>query len=258
MNEHNTFITLTYDNEHLPPGGTLIKKHFQDFMKRFREQVLPTIVPEFLCIRPKIRFFHCGEYGKKYSRPHYHALIFGYEFPDLELYSTNFQGDPLYTSELLDTIWGKGQCKIGALTYESAAYVARYCTKKITGPKAWLVYGTVDFDTGELTSKLPEYATMSRNPGIGKPWLDRFMTDVYPSDEIIMQHKVKRPPAYYDKLYEVENPESFEDLKAKRKLAFKKGKADNTPDRLAVKEYIKLKQTKQLTRSYEHAATNGI
>ena len=72
MQDNNSFITLTYDDQNLPRHGSLDKTHFQKFMKRMREHLSPL----------KIRFYHCGEYGEKYTRPHYHSLIFGYDFPD--------------------------------------------------------------------------------------------------------------------------------------------------------------------------------
>ena len=80
----------------------------------------------------RIRFFHCGEYGESTSRPHYHAIIFGYDFPDKKKWRTTDRGDILYRSPLLETLWDKGSSEIGSVTFESAAYVARYSLKKIT------------------------------------------------------------------------------------------------------------------------------
>jgi hypothetical protein len=95
----------------LPEDGSLDVSHFQIFMKRLRHRVKPL----------KIRFFHCGEYGDKTRRPHYHALIFGYKV----LFKKQKSGD-LFTSDMLAKCWGKGHCLVGDLTFESAAYVARY------------------------------------------------------------------------------------------------------------------------------------
>lgn len=115
----NSFITLTYRPEDLPQGGSLNVEHYQLFMKKLRARNTGH----------KIRFFHCGEYGEKLSRPHYHAILFNYDFPDKKVFSEK-NGNTIYTSELLEDIWGKGFCTIGDVTFQSAAYVARYVMKK--------------------------------------------------------------------------------------------------------------------------------
>lgn len=74
--QDNCFITLTYDDAHLDPLGSLNKDDFVKFMKRLRFQY-----------GPKIRFFHCGEYGTLLNRPHHHACIFNFDFYDKELLS---------------------------------------------------------------------------------------------------------------------------------------------------------------------------
>lgn len=124
LHDENCFITLTYDPEHLPiyfrddgPAlGTLCKEDFQNFMKRLRER-----------IGTKIRFFHCGEYGEQLGRPHYHAIIFGYDFADKTPIEVSDGGHNQFVSEMLTEVWGKGRCTIGAVTFDSAAYVARDC-----------------------------------------------------------------------------------------------------------------------------------
>ena len=71
---NNIFVTLTYNNENLPKHNTLVKEHFQLFMKRLRKHKKATK-------HNKIRYFHCGEYGEKNSlRPHYHAIIYNCKF----------------------------------------------------------------------------------------------------------------------------------------------------------------------------------
>ena len=166
--DDNCFITLTYSDENLPPYGSLVKKDFQDFMKRLRKRF------------SNVRYYHCGEYGSKTKRPHYHAILFNIDFPDKELLTIN-NDQRLYTSEILSKIWGKGICSIGSVTFESAAYVARYIMKKANGDDAELKYCHVD-DDGVWNSIEPEYTTMSRRPGIGKEWFDKFKSDVYPND----------------------------------------------------------------------------
>ena len=121
---NNIFITLTYDNEHLPEHNTLVKKDFQDFMKRLRKKKKAST-------KNPIRFFHCGEYGEQFGRPHYHAILFNTNFRDRE--TLNAKGTKgLTTSETLNKLWGKGHTSIGDVTFESAAYVAGYVQQQPT------------------------------------------------------------------------------------------------------------------------------
>lgn len=228
----NCFITLTYSPLSLPESGSLVKKDFQDFMKRFRKKITPT----------KIKYFHCGEYGDKLQRPHYHACIFGYDFPDRKLYTVRNE-TRLYTSETLQALWPQGFSTIGDVTFESAAYVARYCVKKVTGQQAEEHYTRVDETTGEIHFLEPEYATMSRGgrngKGIGHTWFETYETDVFPSDECIVRGKKTKPPRYYEKIYQHEHPEEYEKLKLKREKKQKEMKKDNTPRRLKDREKVK-------------------
>lgn len=241
LHEQNCFITLTYSPENLPFPPSLDVRHYQLFMKRLRKKY-----------GSNIRFFHCGEYGDQLGRPHYHACLFGFDFPDKVHWKTTKRGDRLYTSESLNKIWGKGYAIIGDVTFESAAYVARYITKKITGDAAADHYERHDPDTGELYSLKPEYTTMSRRPGIAKDWYDKYSSDVYPHDEVIMRGMKMKPPKYYDRQYELTNPKEFEKMKMQRRVAAKSRSEDSTPERLAVREKVKLAKIKQLKRTYEH------
>lgn len=239
--ENNCFITLTYDNENLPKDGSLDKTHFQKFMKRLRKTS-----------NEKIRFFQCGEYGEKNLRPHYHACLFNYDFSDKVLYRV-VNGNRLYTSASLQRLWPFGFNTIGDVTFDSAAYVARYITKKILGKDAWKSYCDVNYKTGEITKELePEYTTMSRRPGIGKPWLEKYKSDVYPLDYVVINGKKVPTPKYYDKLLEVQDPELLEDLKERRLKNALTHSANNTTPRLLTREKIKETLVKNtLKRNYE-------
>jgi len=238
LHEDNCFITLTYNNESLPEDGSLNKKHFQDFMKRLRKKYK----------NKKIRYYHCGEYGDKNFRPHYHAIIFGLEFDDQKLFTVN-NGEKLYTSEKLEKLWPFGFSTIGTVTFESAAYVARYVMKKVNGKNAKNHYERVDSNTGEIYSLVPEYNTMSRRPGIAAGWFDKYKDDVYPSDNIHLREKTFRPPKFYDKMYEHLMPNEMEKIKKQRMINMQKHATDNTADRLAVKEQVKNAQLNKLIRS---------
>lgn len=237
----SAFVTLTYAPENLPHGGTLVKWHFQDFMKRLRSRLSPV----------KIRFFHCGEYGERFDRPHYHAIIYGFGFPDRVFYKTE-NGESYYTSEFLDSVWQHGRCVLGDVTFASAAYVARYVTKKVTGDAAEDHYWRVDETTGEAFRVEPEYCTMSRRPGIGSGAFDKWSSDFYPRDEVVVNGFPSRPPRFYDKLYESRDPDGMAKIKRRRVARAGKHKEDQTRERLEVREKVKRAQLKFLKRGYDN------
>lgn len=247
LHESNCFITLTYSPENLPADGSLKVKHFQDFMKRLRKRYSDR----------KIRFFHCGEYGERGGRPHYHALLFNFDFPDKVYDRKTPQGHPVFVSKALEELWPLGISEIGSVTFESAAYVARYITKKVTGPRAEEHYTTIDRVTGEiLAERSPEYVTMSRRPGIGRDWYEKFKSDVYPSDSLVVDRGDKmvqvNPPKFYNSLFEKEQPEEYAKIKARRQVDAKDHVENQTWDRLKVREEIQLAKMDQLERKYEH------
>jgi hypothetical protein len=236
--EENSFLTLTYNDDNLPIGNTLVPDHHQRFMKRLRKYF-----PQ------KLRFYHCGEYGDLNDRPHYHALIFNLSFPDLVHFKNTANGDKLYTSEILHSIWGKGHCLIGNVTFKSAAYTARYILKKITGNKAEDHYTWICPITGEIHHRIPEYTTMSRRPGIGSEWLKKFNTDVFPDDFIVVNGKKMRTPKYYDLQHEQNKPQEHKKITIKRKQKAIKHACNNTPARLKVRETVQLARLKLLPRN---------
>jgi len=238
--EQNSFITLTYSEEHLPQTGTLIPWHITDFLKRIRKQYASRT----------LRYYMCGEYGEQLNRPHYHICLFGLDFPDKEIFEEK-EGILTFTSEILEKLWGKGFCTIGELNFETAAYTARYIAKKITGEKAHDHYTTTCPVTGQIHHLEPEYNRMSLRPGIGKNWLEEYSNDVYPSDFLIYKGQKIKTPRYYDKLHEIRGGD-IEEIKEKRKVRAKRMSENNTPERLAVREKIKHINYKQLKRRFEN------
>ena len=231
----NHFITVTYSDEHLPPDRSLRPKDITDFIKRVRVE------------RP-FRYFYCGEYGEQFKRPHYHIIAFGLRLDDLKWKKNAQNGSPLYTSAYLTKKWhNKGHIWIGAVERESAGYVARYCLKKVGGELALDHYQAPHLETGEYLSVEPEFARMSRRPGIGSVWYDKYKTDLYTYDhKIIEKGKSTKVPRYYDKLLEKENPDKLQGLKALRK---EKALANEcTAARLREKEEYKLESIKSLKR----------
>jgi len=237
--ERNCFITLTYDDDHLPIDRSLDVRHFQKFMKRLRKR-----------FGKGIRFYHCGEYGEQFGRPHYHALLFNFDFSDREFWKV--QNDQrYYKSQIANDVWGLGNCIIGDVSFESAAYVARYILKKVNGDFAEEHYQWFDSDTGIIFQRKPEYTTMSRRPGIGKGWLDLYESDVYREDFVVMNNKKFRAPRYYDAVFKAYAPHDFEVIKERRVENAKKHLDNNTPSRLAVRETIQMRRLELLKRNIE-------
>jgi len=180
LHEKSCFVTLTYNDENLPLTEqglpTLDKTHFTLFMKRLRKKY-----------GKGIRYFQCGEYGENFFRPHHHALIFGYDFMDKQLFSCR-AGVSLYHSLDLEKLWPYGFSTIGTVTFDSACYVARYIMKKQTGKDAEAHY----------QGREPEYITMSRRPGIGRLFYDKYKDDLYNYDKcVVVNNFILKPPKYY-------------------------------------------------------------
>jgi hypothetical protein len=253
--DHNCFITLTYSDDHLPADRSLDYVHWQKFFKRFRRRVTPRNPhpkgsPERAAFQREhgIRFYMCGEYGERLGRPHYHACIFNYDFPDKRLWKLSETGEKLYRSDLLEELWKYGFSSIGTCTFQSAAYVARYIMKKRTGEDAKDHYHWTD-DSGVRHYKLPEFTEMSRRPGIGSYWFDSFAGDVYPADEVIINGKSCRPPRYYDNRLKARDVGLYEETKARRKANAAKHADNNTPERLAVREKVHNAKLARLRKS---------
>lgn len=232
--DENCFLTLTYDDEHLPKGGSLNVEDIQLFIKRLRRRIEPK----------KLRFFQCGEYGSLNDRPHHHVLLFGYDFPDKEVFFNGLSGY-VYRSPMLESLWPFGFSSIGDVTFESAAYVARYILKKVNGDAADEHY----------KGKRPEFITMSRRPGIASGWFDKYGTDLYPKDFITVQDGLKcRPARFYDRLFESSHgKDEMKKIKDKRKLVAQSPEyqSEMSVSRLKIKEQYKLLTIKQLRRNFE-------
>lgn len=223
--ENNCFLTLTYADEYLPANGSIDPEAPVLFMKRLRKTY-----------GAKIRSFGCAEYGEQLQRPHYHICLFNFDFSDKKpLKEVN--GYKVYVSKNLEKLWPYGHSTVGTLTFESAAYTARYVTKKITGKKSQEHYG----------ARAPEKPVcVSRRPGLGKPWLEKFHADVYSAiDGVILRGKKMKPPKYYDRIFDIANPDVFAKTKLQRKKAVLKCGCllnclcvtqDNEPARLDARE----------------------
>lgn len=168
------FVTLTYDQENVPwvsdNQATLVKADVQKFLKRLRKGLEPA----------KIRYYLCGEYGEHGNRPHYHIILFGLTKDEAE--------------RVVPRYWLYGFVHVGDVSFDSASYVARYCTKLLTGPKKEWYYEK---------NIIPEFSLMSRRPGIGADWLKKFGHEVKMHHNVVMKGRLMAPPRYYrDKVYD--------------------------------------------------------
>lgn len=237
--EQNCFITLTYDDAHLPFDNGLHYRDFQLFFKRLRRD------------NPKktIRFYMAGEYGESLGRPHFHACIFNHSFGGLVPVSKS-STSIIYSSEELSRLWPMGFSSVGELNFQTAAYVARYVMKKRFGSgAARKFYRSVDSDTGEIFERSPEFNKMSLKPGIGAGWFDKFNTDVYPHDHVISNGVPTKPPRYYDKLFKKIDPQKLKIIQERRELRAFEHSADNTKDRLFAKKVVTEARLSQLKRT---------
>lgn len=234
----NCFITLTYDEEHLPEDYSLHYDDFQRFMKRVRKKYTGK----------KIRFYMAGEYGENFGRPHFHACIFNLDFEDKYLWQKTDSGSKIYRSKILEELWPFGYSSIGEVNFQSAAYVARYIMKKVTGDMAEQHYEEVNFTTGEIIQRKPEFNKMSLKPGIGYGWYEKYKDDVYPHDYVIVNGKKCKPPKFYDKKYADDYPYEFDQLQWDREKFAKAQVFDNTPERLLVKEEVLKAKLSRLKR----------
>jgi len=227
----NCFITLTYNDDNLPVNGSLDRSVMQLFMKTLRKSIFPR----------KVRVFYCGEYGDSLLRPHYHAILFNYDFKDKVLWSHR-NGENYYISDELSSLWKYVHSVIGDVTFDSAAYVARYCVKKVNG----------DLANDHYKGRLPEFCQASLKPGIGHDWLVKYgYSDVFNFDEVVVRGVKCKPPRYYDKFLERIDPDRYLLSKENRRLSGLEKADDNSYERLKDKFICQSARFNKLVRSLE-------
>lgn len=214
----------------MPPGGSLRYRDFQLFMKRLRKHS-----------KMRVRFFVCGEYGEQLARPHYHACLFGYDFPDKKPVSYLASSQTSWRSPTLERLWGLGHTHLGSLNVRSAAYAARYVLKKVTGSNAAAHYGDL----------VPEFARMSLRPGIASAWFEKFRSDVYTFDYVVHEGKKFGVPKYYDRLLDRLDPHALAAWKEDRELRALPFRPDGSPDRLLVRETVEAARISTMKRNLE-------
>lgn len=228
MHTDSCFVTLTYDDKHLPTGNTLVLDDLQRFMKRLRKNY-----------PAGLRFFGCGEYGEKTLRPHYHLLLLNSDFADKRLIKTGPEYN-LYASATLSKLWPMGNHALGDVNFHSAAYVARYCMKKITGPKSEAHYN----------GRTPEFLVMSRRPGLASAYVNKYASELYAHDNCIVNGVPSSLPRFYDTKYASLN-DTCEARLAVLKIARRRklNRADSGTTRLRIREVVTLAKLAQKGRT---------
>lgn len=258
--EQNCFITLTIDNlAHQKFISSLEKKNWYCkgcvngsryfkypidysvnrgiiyyFIKRLRDYLYRTY-------NISIRYFGCGEYGEKYERPHYHILIFGYDFTDKVPFKLSNKGVQLFTSDELSNLWPYGFSYVEELNHNACSYVAQYCMKKI---KPYDCEDLYDYYYG----KIPEFLFMSKGNcqvnrcpyiddiikdnfnslrnlyipycndcirtrgGLGFNWLMKYLYDVKRLGFIVIDGKKYPIPDYYKKIIKLTDEKLYDKL----------------------------------------------
>lgn len=224
LHDRNCFVTLTYDDDHVPWG--LEKAKLQTFLKNLRNRI------------GRYRYFAVGEYGGQSFRPHYHLLLFGVWFPDAALSRPGSR--PLWRSSVLESLWREGFSSIGMVDEGTARYTCGYVVKKLDGEKG--PRKKLDLMTGEVIEVPREFALMSRRPGLGQGWLKKNWKEVFAEEkcEVVLTGGAKvAPPRYYHKMLEAWEPELADQVKVwKRERLTGEEIAERSRDRLEVKEKI--------------------
>ncbi len=200
MHEASSFLTLTYREEDLPENGSLYSKDLQRFFKALRRREAQPI-----------SYYACAEYGEATRRPHYHAVLFGPAFLDRSPLR-----DGVWRSGIMEECWPLGISEFGQVTEASAAYVAGYVRKKVSRKVNPDAYTRVDPETGELVEISPEFSRMSLKPAIGKRWIEEFWKDVYPKDRVVIGGWEGKPPRFYDKWMDENQPRIMMEVREKR------------------------------------------
>ena len=198
------FITLTYDDEHLPHDEGLDPYDFTYFVKGLRRHFPPE----------KLSFYGCGEYGSVTGRPHYHLCIFGPEFYCRDHYDNDDSGNPLFKSPTIEKCWPFGISDMGVMSPGAAAYTAGYVAKKVEETEN--TYTRCHPETGEIFEVHPEFSRMSLRPAIGRRWIEKYWRDVYPRDYVVIDGREIKPPRYYDKWMDEYHPEVMEEVRNAR------------------------------------------
>jgi len=271
----NWMVTLTYDDEHLPKDGGLIKKDVREFLERMWEEFPRDDAGNLF------RYYLIGEYGSRKGRAHYHILFFGLRIGDVR-HAYDRQGRfPVYESGTLEDLWPSGRIQIDELNETTAKYVCGYLTQKLCKQSEKIVevdppagrsrkvrkLEVADATTGEIRLISEEFVLRSTTPAIGRNWFDKYaISDVYKdgrvkdNDKVMMGNRERRttvaPPRYYDYLLEKVEPGLHASIKSARRLAAAKLKDHFTAERLKAKRLVVEDRVRR--RDERRARKNGV
>lgn len=227
--EHNYFITFTYDDINIPiPEETEYNGKIFTNDGTWTGSLYPNDITRFINSLRRyfhrkghtgIKYYYAGEYGETTQRPHYHMIIMNCPLDINEFY--DFHQDPTtkklhWKSHEIENFWQEGMIDIGEVEYASAAYVARYCMKKITENTDKTIYWSKGMH--------PEFVRMSRRPGIGITYYNENKYNIYENDEVIITSvkgnvNVIKPPKAFDQRFKEEHPEWWEKIQESRAVA---------------------------------------
>lgn len=200
--ESSVFVTLTYQDNYLPEGSTLVKRDLQDFFRKVRRR------------GKKFKYYACGEYGRddKTSRPHYHAIMFG------ENLRTQIKSEEYYYSQKINTIedWPQGNVVLGDVTHDSIRYTAQYIDKKF--------YGDTEALEHHYGKRIREFQLQSQ--GLGLRYLQDNKERIQRDGELSYKGKPCRLPRYYEKKLLAQM--SIADREAYQKTKRKKAQIKNS------------------------------
>lgn len=233
--DSNWFVTWTYRNEDLPGSLSLEYDDFRGMMKRLRERCRGASPG------PKgnypLRFFCAGEYGSLRKRPHFHSIMFNLRTGDEKPL-----GNGSFSSKLLEDVWQKGNVQLDVVTDQSASYVSGYALKKVYGRNTEYE-DVVNLSTGEVTRRRKEFVVMSRKPGIGAWWYERFAADLFPGDQAVVVGRRSKVPGYYWRRYRTEgDPAGVAEVECTRFWRAENMRAESGVERRAVREEVAQRQ----------------
>lgn len=250
----SSFLTLTFNEDMLhkrdvPNYKSVYRSEFSGFVKRLRERIKSIYGKE-------IRVFGSGEYGELHCRPHYHAIIYGFDFPDKYQVRTRVGKDLIryYRSPFLESVWkppgynpSYGFSIIGEVTQNSCQYVTGYVSDKLDE------FGERDYK--QLGIDKPFFYTPSKT-GLGYDYFQRYYKEIYSNGYCHWHNKVKAPiPPYYTALLKDKDPELYNSYKLdKLKLMIDNlfiENLDMSEQRLLAREGALKEKYSKVIRSYE-------
>ena len=257
--DHNYFLTFTYD-EYSIPIPTETQYNGETFINdgTWLGSLFPDDITKFINSLRKyferkghtgIKYFYAGEYGETTKRPHYHMILMNCPLDISQFYDFHIdgRGKEHWKSPEIEKYWDKGIIDIGEVEYASAAYVARYCMKKITDDPDKTKYWA--------NGMYPEFVRMSRRPGIGSKYFNENMETIYKNDKLYVKNfhgktiEVK-PPKAWDKKFKELHPKEWFNIQRSRKECMMRSKK-------LIQEMTDMSDLQMLHQKAEEILTKG-